>query len=146
MSCLFINKVIFIFMETKNLFCKLSSSSIYVLSHKHQLYFFFCTSVVVPQKIITSRHNGNIITSAQSLSSPCNVKRYFELLRNLEALAKYAVSRQPLSDLLAWTTKQERGLRISLGPYLLLLSFIFFFSSSYLLKANTNTSLTLDTF
>ena len=126
MSCLFINKMIFIFMETKNLFCKLSSSSIYVLSHEHQL-FFFCTSVVVPQKIITSRHNENIITSAQSLSSPCNVKRYFELLRNLEALAKYAVSRQPLSDLLAWTTKQERGLSISLGPYLLLLSFSFFF-------------------
>ena len=81
----------------------------------------------MPQKITTSRHNGNIITSAQSLSSPCNVKRYFELLRNLEALAKYAVSRQPLSDLLAWTTKQERGLSISLGPYLLLLSFSFFF-------------------
>ena len=144
MSCLFINKVIFIFMETKNLFCKLSSSSIYVLSQTSTV--FFCTSVVVPRKIITSRHNGNIITSAQSLSSPCNVKRYFELLRNLEALAKYAVSRQPLSDLLAWTTKQERGLSISLGPYLLLLSFCFFSSSSYLLKANTNTSLTLDTF
>ena len=86
------------------------------------------------------------ISLLQPISSPCNVKRYFELLRNLEALAKYAVSRQPLSDLLAWTTKQERGLSISLGPYLLLLSFCFFSSSSYLLKANTNTSLTLDTF
>ena len=67
------------------------------------------------------------ISLLQPLSSPCNVKRYFELLRNLEALAKFAVSRQPLSDLLAWTTNQERGLRISLGPYLLLLSFSFFF-------------------